>query len=137
MDVKRYKTALAVVLVFLVGLTSVSYAETRGGGAGRGGFRVSDGVHGGAGQGGGHGAFHGGGFHGHPAFHGRPGFHPGFHGRAVIGLAPFWWGPSYVYAPPAYAYPAPSGYWYYCPSAQTYYPYVQTCPGAWVPVPAS
>jgi hypothetical protein len=43
-----------------------------------------------------------------------------------------WWG-AYPYYAPDYA-PAPSGYWYYCPSAGTYYPYVETCPEAWVPV---
>jgi hypothetical protein len=26
------------------------------------------------------------------------------------------------------------GYWYYCPSAQAYYPYVAYCPDPWVPV---
>jgi hypothetical protein len=33
-------------------------------------------------------------------------------------------------------YPTPT-YWYYCPSYATYYPYVASCPEAWVPVPAS
>jgi hypothetical protein len=33
--------------------------------------------------------------------------------------------------PPA---PAPPSYWYYCPSAGGYYPYVQQCPEPWVPV---
>ena len=50
--------------------------------------------------------------------------------------------PAAVYAPaPAYtqhAYappppPAPS-YWYYCPSAGGYYPYVRACPGGWLTV---
>ena len=27
------------------------------------------------------------------------------------------------------------GYWYYCPSARSYYPSVQACPEAWVKVP--
>ena len=26
--------------------------------------------------------------------------------------------------------------WYYCPSSQTYYPYVQSCPTGWQTVPA-
>jgi hypothetical protein len=34
---------------------------------------------------------------------------------------------------PTYA-PAPSGYWYYCPSVGSYYPYVDSCPEPWVPV---
>ena len=41
-----------------------------------------------------------------------------------------------VAAPPA---PTPLQYWYYCPSAQAYYPYVSACPEGWTPVvpPAS
>ena len=57
--------------------------------------------------------------------------------NCFIGVSPFWWGPSYVYAPPpVYSQPAPWGYWYYCPSARAYYPYVQSCPESWVAVPA-
>ncbi len=87
----------------------------------------------------------------------------GWHGRVFIGVGPaFWWGPPYPYwwyPPPYYAYsppavivqqppvyiqqqlpqaPAPppqQTYWYYCPSAQAYYPNVQTCSEAWVKVP--
>jgi hypothetical protein len=45
--------------------------------------------------------------------------------------------PAPVYAPPPapvyIAPPAPvvSNYWYYCPSAGNYYPYVARCPGGW------
>jgi hypothetical protein len=53
--------------------------------------------------------------------------------------------PPVVYAPPPAAYPprvaysrpaAPARpfYWYYCPSAGGYYPYVATCPGGWLTV---
>src|SRR6267378_2135334 len=44
--------------------------------------------------------------------------------------------PGY-YAPPA-AIPLQPGYWYFCPSANAYYPYVQQCPEGWqavAPVP--
>jgi hypothetical protein len=58
--------------------------------------------------------------------------HPGFHGRAFIGVTPFWWAPGYVYTPPPVYSP---GYWYYCRSARAYYPYVPTCPESWVAVP--
>jgi hypothetical protein len=50
--------------------------------------------------------------------------------------------PVYAYPPPVYAYPAPvyaapaPVYWYFCRSAGAYYPYVASCPEAWVPVPA-
>ena len=67
-----------------------------------------------------------------------------------------WWGyPAYPYPyyssppaviqqQPAYGGQAPQGggqpyYWYYCPDARTYYPYVKQCPGGWlkvVPTPA-
>jgi hypothetical protein len=63
---------------------------------------------------------------------------------------PIWWGPWW--GPPApYTYPAPPPvvvqqapvmqaptqppvYWYYCPSSQGYYPYVQHCPSSWLQV---
>jgi hypothetical protein len=130
---RPYRAALAVAMIVLVGWAGVSQAaERRGGHPGAGVHGGGGGVHdrhgGGQGFRGGRGAFHGGhGFHGHP----------GFHRHSFIGVAPFWWGPSYVYPPPVYVAPPPSGYWYYCPSARTYYPYVTSCPDAWIPVPAS
>ncbi len=75
---------------------------------------------------------------------------------------PYWWYPSpyYYYPPPYYYYPPPTvvieqppvyiqqpapspappsvpveSYWYYCQSAQAYYPSVQQCPEAWIRVP--
>jgi hypothetical protein len=74
-----------------------------------------------------------------------------WHGGVFIGVGPVWWGPPpvyvapppmviidqppvYVQQPPASASSADRGYWYYCPSAKGYYPYVQTCPEQWVPV---
>lgn len=71
---------------------------------------------------------------------------------------PYWYYPHWYYPPPYYVYtpptvvveeppvyieqpapaPAPPSppqtYWYYCRSAQGYYPNVQTCPEAWIPV---
>jgi hypothetical protein len=87
--------------------------------------------------------------------------HRGGRGHVFIGVGPsFWWGPPHpywwYYPPPYYVYspppviveqppvyiqpppplPAPPQvYWYYCPSAQAYYPSVPTCPEAWVKVP--
>jgi len=40
--------------------------------------------------------------------------------------------PGY-YLPPA-AIPQQHGYWYFCPGANAYYPYVQQCPEGWQPV---
>jgi hypothetical protein len=66
---------------------------------------------------------------------------------------PGWWGypyPYYAYGPyytSYYPYPVDSGpvaqqyiqqsepyFWYYCESAQAYYPYVQQCPTGWMKV---
>jgi len=72
-------------------------------------------------------------------FHHRP----HFHSSIFIGAPLFWgpyYGPGYYYAPqppPVYIEqsPAPleqdSQYWYYCPSARAYYPYVGDCPDGW------
>lgn len=60
-----------------------------------------------------------------------------------------WYGPPYAYYPPpvivqeppvyvqkpAPPEPADGPYWYYCPSAQAYYPSVPACPEAWIKVP--
>lgn len=57
---------------------------------------------------------------------------------------PYWYPPPYyaypppvvVEQPPVYVQsPAPAD-WQYCSSAKGYYPNVQTCPEAWVTVPA-
>src|SRR5262245_8169050 len=82
------------------------------------------------------------------------GGHGHFHGRVFIGTS-FWWpGPVFYpyYYPYPYAYepepviveqpvfiqqaePAPESYWYYCQSAQAYYPTVSSCQEAWIKVP--
>lgn len=131
---KPYRTVLAVGLVVLLGWAAVGHAAGRGGGG-------HPGFHGGRG-----GRFHGG-HGGHRGGHGGHGGH-GFHhrgfrgGSAFIGIAPFFWWPGYIYtpspvivAPPVYVQPGSNGYWYYCPSARAYYPYVAACPEPWVPVP--
>lgn len=89
----------------------------------------------------------------------RGGHHHGFGGPRVfigVGVAPAvvypWWyyRPAYYYPPPVIVEeppvyvqrePAPAplataeSYWYYCASAQEYYPTVQSCPEAWIKVP--
>lgn len=46
--------------------------------------------------------------------------------------------PQTVYIQPAPAYaPATQQYWYFCTAENAYYPYVATCPGGWLPVPAT
>jgi len=39
--------------------------------------------------------------------------------------------PAPAAAPPAPAAAAPTNYWYYCPAAKGYYPYVKECPSGW------
>ena len=77
------------------------------------------------------------------------------HFGVFVGAPAFWYYPRpYYYPPPHYYYPpvavAPAappvyiergnantppeqtqGYWYYCPGAQAYYPYVKQCGGGW------
>jgi hypothetical protein len=91
--------------------------------------------------------------HGHHHGHHRGGWGWGWWGpRVVVGVAPpYWYGaPPYPYA---YPYPPPvvvreapevyverpsppvEGYWYYCESAEGYYPKVPSCPEPWIKVP--
>ncbi len=88
---------------------------------------------------GGHG--HGGHGHGHFFFGGNVWIGPGWGG-----WGPWWWGaPYYPYYP--YYYPQQSSeyveqtpqveeqtYWYFCPDAKNYYPYVKRCPSGWLKV---
>jgi hypothetical protein len=60
--------------------------------------------------------------------------------RVVVpfGVAPYY-PPVVVSPPPVYVQPSPQVYvqpppqpsWYYCDSAQGYYPYIKQCPGGW------
>jgi hypothetical protein len=97
-------------------------------------------------------------------YYGRPGVSVGFvfHGPAYWGYPGYWAYPGY-YGAPYYYYPrvvgvpaeptvyiergdssaepeSSQGYWYYCPDAKAYYPYVKHCSGAWqrvTPTPPS
>ena len=51
---------------------------------------------------------------------------------------PVYYAPAVVVPPPAPAYVEPQAapqradpYWYYCPAARAYFPYVQQCAGGW------
>ena len=85
-------------------------------------------------------------------YYGRDHFHSNVY--LGFGVGPYW-GPGWYGPPPAYYYPptvvvqqppvyveqvqaapaAPaaeaSNYWYYCPPAKRYYPYVTQCPSGW------
>ena len=131
MKLKRVKDVLFRAFLALVIVLAVN-APSEAQGTGSHGF--------GGGHVGGGGMHHG--VDGHPGFdghhefdghHGFDGHHHGFEHRR-FGFAPVW--PYYGYYPPVYGYQAPA-YWYYCPSYGAYYPNVESCPEAWVPVPAS
>ena len=117
------KLALIAIATLAIVLTITVPSQARG--AGSPGF----------------GGGHPGGAVGHGGFDGHHGFdrHRGFDGHRFadhrFGFVPTF--PLYGYYPYyPYGYQAPA-YWYYCPSAGDYYPNVQSCPEAWVPVPAS
>ena len=108
----RHTLSITLVAVAVVlSLVAPGYAQ------GMSGRRAGDdGHHNSAGQ---HDSHQHDGDHEH---HGHPG-HPVFRGPYV------YWNPYPVYVPTT------PGYWYYCPSAEAYYPYVTYCLDAWVPVP--
>ncbi len=91
---------------------------------------------------GGHG--HGGHGHGHSFFSGSVWVGPGWGG-----WGPWWWGAPYYPYYPYYQYYSPQQsyeyveqtpqveeqtYWYFCPDAKNYYPYVKRCPRGWLKV---
>jgi hypothetical protein len=100
---------------------------------------------------GGHG-YRGHGYRGHGyRGHGHRGPRVFISPRLVVPFGPYWrpyWAPygyppvvvapsPRVYVqplPPVAAQPPPPSYWYYCEDSQSYYPYVQQCPGGWRPV---
>ena len=136
-----FAVGLLLVMALLASSAVPGYAQRGGGGSHAGGGAPGGGWHRGGG-------WHGGGWRG------------GWWGPGVFigaGLAaPSWWYPYYGYPYP-YAYPYPYGYpaysppvmvepspqtyiqqetpaqqyWYYCQSAQGYYPYVRECPDGW------
>jgi hypothetical protein len=88
-------------------------------------------------------------FAGPASAHGGGNVHFGFYMGVPVGV-PYYYPPAYYpyYYPPAVVQPssppvyierqdaapesAPSTlYWYYCPDAKAYYPYVNQCPGGW------
>jgi len=86
-------------------------------------------------------------FHQHHRFHHHRQFHHGPHFGARFFVGPgWWWGSAYpVYRVPVVIQQSPlvyiqqeatpePYYWYYCQSAQAYYPYAQQCPGGWLKV---
>lgn len=88
---------------------------------------------------------HGG--HRHGGHHRHHGVRLGVFIGAPVVFAPWYYHPPAYYYPPAAvvpssppvyiergnAQPEPSqqAYWYYCPEASGYYPYVRNCPGGW------
>ena len=74
-----------------------------------------------------------------------PAYYPGYYPYPAYAYPAYAYPPVVVQsAPPVYVErdddaapraPAPAD-WYYCPSANAYYPYVNACPGGWQRVPA-
>ena len=93
-----------------------------------------------------------------------PSFAWHWRGGVFVGVGPYWYPYPYYYPPPYYVYPpppvvveqppvyvekppeapaappaaaapAPQAYWYYCQSAEAYYPTAPSCPEEWVKVP--
>jgi len=68
--------------------------------------------------------------------HETDGHHHGDHDGSHNHRYPRVWSVPYGYwSYPTYIAPT-AEYWYYCPSAEAYYPYVTYCLDPWVPVPA-
>jgi hypothetical protein len=60
-------------------------------------------------------------------YYGYPPYYPAYYPPAVVAE------PS---PPPTASVPPAPSYWYYCAESKAYYPYVQSCPSPWQPVPA-
>lgn len=63
-------------------------------------------------------------------------YDPYFYGPPVVVHRPD--PPEYIERDPPAVDPAlaePPAWWYWCPSAKAYYPYVKQCPGGWQRVP--
>jgi hypothetical protein len=135
---RNYRSSIALALLVFTWLLG-GLAEAREGGH-------FGGEHGGADHWGGHWGHHWGGHEG-PRWRGADldRWHGGhwFHGEH-LGRLGWWWVVDdgwYGYPAPIYPYPDPyvpaaavtpsAGYWYYCASANAYYPYVAQCPEGW------
>lgn len=119
--------ALFVALAVLASdsaLARAPYGKVQGGGSGKFGKA----------QGGAQPSRH----HGHHHHH--------HHGASFVGVGFGFAYPWYWHYPPPY-YPVtyveqgasakePGGWWYYCESSTSYYPYANECPDGWVRVPA-
>ena len=77
-------------------------------------------------------------YFGYPSYYWGPSYYSPYY------YNPYYYRPYYYYVPnPVYVEPPqpkvyvqqPSNnYWYYCPAAGKYYPYVQSCPQGWLQV---
>ena len=128
-------TGLAVALAATLGLGLAAQGAFADGGYGGGGW------HGGGSHGGGH---PGGGYHNHygpPHVVVGPGYYPRryyYYAPGPYYYSPYYYPPAYYPPPVAYAPPVlpsmNSGYLYYCPASQAYYPQVMECTSGWVQV---
>jgi hypothetical protein len=126
---KTFRSVAVVAVVIVLATAPSSFAAAPGSSGGHSGGSL-----------GGHSDGH---FEGHGGFEGHHGsehhgdFDRGHHDRGGIIGYPYYWGAPYYSDDPSYSAPTQQSYWYYCTSYGAYYPYVGSCPEAWVPVPAS
>lgn len=137
--------AVIVALCLFLGVPAGVYAEGHGGGGHAGVGHAVVGHGGGEGHWGEH-------------YRGRFWYGPAWGWDWYWGLGPWWWGYPwysyyYPYDPyyypewpavverqmPEYSQPSPQQpeeryYWYFCPDAKNYYPYVKKCPSGWLKV---
>jgi hypothetical protein len=111
---------IAAIVILLIGSSSESIADGRGGFRGHGGYERHGGV----------GIWLG------------PGWGPGWWGPYYNPYYyPYYQEPPVIIEqqPEIYVQPSPQSeqqpiYWYYCKNPQGYYPYVKQCPGGWMKV---
>jgi hypothetical protein len=120
----RLRIAAAALAAIIAGFSGSTWADHHGGG-----------WHGG----GGHGEWHHGGWHHHGGIFIGPTFlWPGFYDPFFYPPVPEITQPPPVYIERGDGNPPPATadrYWYYCDTANAYYPYVTQCPGGWKAVP--
>ena len=128
--------AVSCAVLMLAALAEEAWAGGRGSG-GRSSAGASRGGHSGPHHHrGGTRVFVGGAFFVGPAYYYSAPYYPYYYYYYYYYYYPYYYDPGYYYPMPAPVYieqdPATDAqYWYYCPAAGGYYPYVRDCPGGW------
>jgi hypothetical protein len=133
---------VALALALLTALVPFAANADRGRGHGHGwhnghGVTYVHRVHGHHRHHGHHGRWHHGHHHGHLGWWWIVGSTWYFYPRVVYPYPDHRAATVVIQQPPMASGPAPTQYWYFCESSQTYYPYVASCAEGWKPVPAT